>query len=65
MKQIQKDIGFESFEEVLFFDDDHNNIISTNTIGVVAVQIDQETGLHMNVLKSGLSIFENKKKRIK
>lgn len=65
MKSIKEELKFEKFEEILFFDDDHTNISSTSSLGVVAIEVDQSTGLDMKTLKSGLNYYESKHKKDK
>lgn len=68
MKRIQEELKcFESFDEVLFFDDEVGNIKSTSSIGVVAIHVDDAHGLNMSNLKEGLEKYQKSgsKKSIK
>lgn len=63
MKQIMEELKFDKYEEVLFFDDEVTNIHTTSSIGVVAIEIDHQTGFNMDILKHGLTHFENRSKK--
>lgn len=61
MNEIKKELKFESFEEVLFFDDDHSNVGPTAKLGVLPYLVDKD-GLSKNAIMNGLTQFANKKK---
>jgi magnesium-dependent phosphatase 1 len=60
MSKIKEDLKFESYDQVLFFDDEHTNIKETSKMGVCAILIACETGVDMNTLLNGLNKFNSK-----
>lgn len=58
MNDIKFDLKLDKFSDVLFFDDDHRNIIELNAIGVRAHQLNYETGLDINEMINGLNMFQ-------
>jgi magnesium-dependent phosphatase 1 len=57
MKKIQQELNFERFENVLFFDDEHHNIVTTSRMGVRAVLVEPSNGVDLNTMKKGLEHF--------
>lgn len=62
MSEIKKDLDFERYEEVLFFDDEYYNIKATQSLGLVAVHIDDRNGLDLRTFIDGLNIYAKNKK---
>lgn len=60
MNDIKHDLRFDKFSDVLFFDDDHRNIVELNAIGIVAHKVDNEFGLTIHELLKGLTAFSVK-----
>jgi len=59
MNVIKKELKFENFEEVLFFDDDYSNIKSTSSIGVFAYEVDQSKGVNVEAVIDALSKYSS------
>ena len=62
MNEIKKELGFESFEEVLFFDDDRSNVPPTRQLGVLPFLVDSD-GLTKQAMINGLTQFNDKQKK--
>ncbi len=60
MKQIQQELNFDRFENVLFFDDEHNNIVTTSRMGVKAILVEPSKGVDLHTIKQGLEHFNSK-----
>jgi magnesium-dependent phosphatase 1 len=58
MNKIQEELRLAGFQEVLFFDDDQRNIVATRPMGVCAIQVDQSSGLTMEMMMIGLDRFD-------
>lgn len=63
MSAIRDELGFESFEEVLFFDDEQGNYKPTTGLGVTMLLVDDRTGLDLNAALKGLSMYDEKRMR--
>lgn len=62
MKAIKGELGFQSFGEVLFYDDEASNYEPTTSLGVTMHLLDNRFGLNLESLLKGLSLFDEKKK---
>ena len=60
--KLHKDTGIP-YERMLFFDDEHRNIVEVEKLGVTCVHIDDNLGLNWKFVKEGLNIFVNKFKK--
>ena len=60
MKQIQKELKFADFNQVLFFDDDQKNVRPTKDLGVLPFLVNQVDGLNLHAICDGLSQFNRK-----
>ncbi len=65
MTEIKKELQFEDFSEVLFFDDCPANIRSTSSLGVTAILVSDVNGLDMKAMCKGLTKYDLNKKQIK
>lgn len=63
MQKIKEELQFESFNEVLFFDDDERNVKPAVELGVLPFLVNQVNGLDMNAICDGLSYFNRRRKR--
>ena len=63
MREIQSELGFERFVEVLFFDDEPRNYKPTADLGVCPFLVNQVDGLNMNSMIDGLTRFSKKSKK--
>ena len=63
MLEIKEDLKLESFDQVLFFDDDERNVKPANDLGVLPFLVNQVDGLDMDAICDGLSHFNRRRKR--
>lgn len=57
MKDIHKQTGVK-FRDMLFFDDERNNIRTIRKLGVTCVKLSKETGLTFTEVNSGLKQYK-------
>lgn len=61
MNQIKEDLKFDSFKDVLFFDDEPRNIIETRHMGVTAIEVNSGFGANLDAMIHGFNQFNSKK----
>ena len=54
MIEIKKELGFENFSDVLFFDDEERNYKPTADLGVLPFLVNQVDGLNFDAMCNGL-----------
>ena len=59
MNAIKKELNFDNFSDVLFFDDEYRNIIDTKKIGVEPIHVEQHVGVNSQVMMMGLKKFDS------
>lgn len=60
MKKILEELNMTSYEDILFFDDEIQNIKQTKTLNLTAIEVDPYIGVDMKLLIQGLEIYEKK-----
>lgn len=60
MYAIRNELKVKNFSDVLFLDDNRFNVKLTRQMGVVAYQLDKNTGLNFKSLHHALDIYEKK-----
>lgn len=60
MQEIKKELEFEEFTDVLFFDDEERNYKPTAQLGVVPFLVNQVDGLNMEAMFNGLIKYNRK-----
>ncbi len=63
MAEIKKELKFENFSQVLFFDDCRQNIRSTASLGVTPILVSDRTGLDMETICKGLTEYDTRRKQ--
>jgi hypothetical protein len=58
LNDIKFELKFNKFSDVLFFDDNINNIIELKNIGVKAFHVNYEEGLNINTIHDGLKMYD-------
>jgi magnesium-dependent phosphatase 1 len=58
MHAIKNELKFNSFRQVLFFDDHQFNINTTKPMGVFAFKLDKSTGLNMKALHRAFDLYD-------
>ena len=62
MLEIKKELKFENFTDVLFFDDCPSNVRPTASLGVLPILVSEKTGLDMSAICRGLTEFDSKQR---
>jgi len=52
-----------AFEDMLFFDDEHRNILDLKKLGVTSIFVNHDHGVSLSVLHEGLRQFSSKKRK--
>jgi magnesium-dependent phosphatase 1 len=60
LRGIKADLNFESFRDVLFFDDDHKNYKPVYDLGAMPYLVNKVDGLNMLAMCEGLTRFSKK-----
>ncbi|RNA30363.1 magnesium-dependent phosphatase 1-like [Brachionus plicatilis] len=63
MRKILEELKMTSYEDILFFDDEIQNIKQTSSLKLTAIEIDPSVGTDMKTLIHGLEVFETKNKK--
>jgi magnesium-dependent phosphatase 1 len=61
MRAIREELGFESFEQVLFYDDERGNLGPTTGLGVTMHLLDGNVGLDLESAMKGLTLFSERR----
>jgi hypothetical protein len=60
IKAICEQTNVKNYKDVLFFDDDSENVYSVVGLGLTSVLIDKTKGLNSKILLNGLKLFHSK-----
>lgn len=63
MKKILEELNMTNYEDILFFDDEFQNIKHTSPLKLTAIEVDPSIGVDLKLLYHGLETFEKKIKK--
>lgn len=64
MKNIITELNIQSYDQILFFDDEHRNIVDTSVIGVLACLVTQKNGFDKTQIFDGLRSYNDRERKM-